>query len=238
MCGYSFCLAMVIAGMSLFFDAPLVVSRVTGENMEIDGRLNENAWNGAQKLFLKDNRSGEDVEDPSFSSYVLVCHDEAHLYIAFVNQDRNIWATFENRDDFLWEEEVVEVFIDTDEQPSTYIELEVSPKNVLFDSFITDTLNIDLVETPKFTLSGWLTAVSVDGTVGDTTDVDRSWVVEMALPFESMIADYVPEKLNTYRWKINFYRIDRDADGPNSYAWSTTSRRFHAPSKFGILQFD
>ncbi len=225
------------AGISSYYQTPTVESYFTDTSVAIDGDLNDTAWGSATKLPLKDNVTGKDTQGKNFSSYAQVSHDSDHLYIAFVNHDRNIWSTFEEHDAHLWEQEVVEVFINTDEQLSTYIELEVSPTNVLFDSFITDTLNIDSIITPQFELAGWQTAVAVDGTVNDSTDTDQKWIVEMALPFTSLIEDYTPEKLSTYNWKINLYRIDRDDDGPTLYAWSPTQKRFHMPSKFGSIVF-
>ena len=228
---------MLIAVMASIPALPVVESLQTSARMTLDGVLDEPAWNTAQKLHLKNNASGEAIEDESFSSYALVTHDTENLYIAFVNRDRHMWSTFENRDDHLWENEVVEVFIDTDADLSTYVELEVAPTNVVFDSFITDTLNIDLVVTPRFELAGWKTAISAEGTVNDSTDIDTGWTVEMSMPFHSLLADYTPARLGSYAWKINFYRIDRDADGPRSYAWSPTYKRFHTPSRFGTIVF-
>ena len=201
----------------------------------IDGKLSEPIWSEARQISLVNNANGEIISDANYHTTVQACYDSENLYIAFVNRDKNIYTRYTIKDEFLWQDEVVEVFIDGDPDISTYIELEVSPTNVVFDSYITDTANIDLVETPKFEIEGLQTAVQVIGTVNDSTDVDQSWTVEILIPLETVtqMRSDGKKQLNDYR--MNFYRINRDSQGPSYYAWSPTHQRFHAPSNFGSL---
>lgn len=62
--------------------------------------------------------------------------DNQHLYGGFVCWDDNIWAAISHRDKPIYKEEVVEVFIDSNNDQKTYIELEVKPMNRLFKGFI------------------------------------------------------------------------------------------------------
>jgi hypothetical protein len=206
------------------------------DSITIDGMLDEAAWQAASKIELKNNKTGTAVTDQKLQTTAMTCYSDSVFYIAFVCNDPDSWANFSQRDDHLWEEEAVEVFIDTDEEPNTYVEIEVSPKNILFDSYIVDPFNINLVETPKFTLAGIQTAVSVDGTVSKRADVDSFWTVEIAIPVHELDkAGISPGKTKR---KINFYRIEEPKDGEvQHYAWSPTEARFHKPSVFGTLNF-
>ena len=225
------------SGISKDSNEYTVISRFTEVTIHIDGDLSEPCWQSASKLPLLNNYDGTPINENSFRSYAMTCYDSDNLYIAFVNRDHQIFSYYSFRDEFLWKEEVVEVFIDTDDFLSTYIELEISPKNVLFDSYITDTANIDLVATPLFDLEGWHTGVAVHGTINNNSDCDSLWTVEMAIPFTSLESDFNIKKIADYIWKINFYRLDRDDLGPTNYAWSPTYGRFHTPSKFGKIIF-
>ena len=62
--------------------------------------------------------------------------DNQHLYGGFVCWDDNIWAAISHRDKPIYKEEVVEVFIDSNNDQKTYIELEVKPMNRLLKGFI------------------------------------------------------------------------------------------------------
>ncbi|HEX9974541.1 MAG TPA: carbohydrate-binding family 9-like protein [bacterium] len=203
----------------------------------VDGLLNEPDWQEAQQVHLRNSDTDEQVTDTTFSTYALTCYDKNNLYIAFVCNDRDIYSSFTNRDQHLWEEEAIEIFIDVDDEPNTYVEIELSPNNVLFDSYIVDPINIDIEETSKFDLPGIKTAVSANGTVNFRVDEDKSWTAEIAISFSDIIKNFKSDILKETKWKINYYRIDRDNDGPTHYAWSPTMGRFHKPSVFGKLVF-
>jgi len=208
-----------------------IVCNKCATEIKIDGELNENDWEQAETILLLNNNTGEAIQQDEFRSLVKTCYDSDYLYVSFINYDQNISTTYTKRDEHLWKDEVVEVFIDTDEGLSTYIEIEISPKNIQFDSYIVDTLDIDLIETPKYNIAGLKSAVLVNGTVNNNQDTDISWTVEIAIPLEEIGAT------NKNEFSINFYRVDGDNKGPGSYAWSPTFGKFHSPSRFGKIYF-
>jgi hypothetical protein len=214
-----------------------MIAKKTSSAVTIDGILSENIWADVAFVYLRDNQTREFISDPAYWTSVATCYDNQNLYLAFVCNDKDIFSYYTYRDEYLWQEECVEVFIDIDEDPNNYVEIEVSPNNILFDSFIVDTANIDLIETPKFNLKDIETGVQVDGTVNQRDDLDHRWTVEIAIPLVELFPLPDNSTLSNRQIKINFYRIDRDEDGPGFYAWSPTSGRFHKPSKFGILRF-
>ena len=207
-------------------------------DIQIDGELTEPVWGKTQKIVLKNSDTGEQITDNDYATHFFVCYDDSCLYIAFVAADKDIYSSFIGRDQHLWEEEAVEVFIDIDEEPNNYIEIEVSPNNILFDSYIVDPVNINVAETAKFNLSTIQSAVVVNGTVNIRSDVDTCWTGELAVNFTDLVVNFDSGILRDAEWKINLYRIDRDADGPVHYAWSPTHGRFHKPSVFGTLTFE
>jgi hypothetical protein len=80
--------------------------------------------------------------------------------------------------------------------------------------------------------------VQVDGKVNSRTGTDRSWTVEIAIPFaECPTAPHIPPRHGD-RWRANFYRIDRAKDGDEFTAWSPTGAiQYHTPARFGYLLF-
>ncbi len=87
-------------------------------------------------------------------------------------------------------------------------------------------------------MEGLETAVSIDGTLNEDGDEDRSWTIEMKLPFASTPGLSGPPKKGD-TWALNLYRFDRPGKkGARAYAWSTGPRGdFHEVSKFGALTF-
>jgi hypothetical protein len=206
--------------------------------IRIDGFLDEAAWQMANPVLLKNNRSGQAIQDNQVSTSVMTCYDDSTLYIAFVCNDPDIWANYKRHDEHLWKEEAVEVFIDADEVPDTYVEIEVSPANVLFDSYIVDPQNIDIPATAAFDLPGIRTAVNIAGTLNVRNDIDNSWHAEIAVPFRDLATERTKNISAGSTIKINFFRLDKNQGMASaSYAWSPTGGRFHKPAAFGRLFF-
>src|SRR5262245_58008733 len=61
-----------------------------------------------------------------------VCYNGQTFFVRFDCDDRDIWGSYTQRDDPIYDEEVVEVFIGPgDTTPVDYYEFEVSPNGVL-----------------------------------------------------------------------------------------------------------
>ena len=216
---------------------PTLKAIKTNEPLQIDGNLNEDCYQKAPRYYLKNSLTKESIEDPVYETFTQVVYDDTHLYIAFSCNDLDIHSSFTKRDERLWEEEAVEVFIDVGGDPNHYVELEVSPNNVLYDSYIVDPVKIDVDETLKYDLKAIKTAVKVTGTTDNRKDKDQKWTVEMAIPLAELVENFQPGQLAEASWKINFYRINRDASPLKFMAWSPTQGSFHQPVKFGTIIF-
>ncbi len=205
----------------------------TAQPVTVDGVLNEPIWTQAPELVLSDIRGRS-----SPKTVAQLCWDSSYLYIAFACEDDDIWSTKRDRDDFLWEEEVVEAFIDPDGDGLNYFEFQVNPLNTQIDLIIPDSVEgvKDAKKNVMWNCKGFLSAVQVKGTVNKRNDRDEKWTVEMAIPFEGLgIGPEVGKE-----WRLNLYRIDRPkgSEGdPLLLAWSRCQRWFHEPDRFARVIF-
>lgn len=203
----------------------------------VDGVVNEAAWKACEPIILGPAREGETVTQKTVARMMW---DDRYLYFSFECEDKHIWSTMTERDQPIYNEEVVEVFIDADGDKDTYLELEVNPLNTLWDGFILNTPNgrKGLLAWNSF---GIRRAVFVDGTLNDKSDTDGGWSVEIALPLEDVVTGANTPARAGDRWRVNLYRIDLP-DGPGTrgeyFAWSPISgRTFHDPDRFGEIEF-
>ena len=164
---------------------------------------------------------------PEQGTAVRICWDDEALHVRFDCEDRDAWGTFRDRDDPLWQEEVVEVFLAPGEvDPVRYIEIEVSPLGVLFDAIIHNPtgLRADMTADLAWNCPG------LRWQVGRGTQRE-DWWAELSIPWESP-----PPSL----WRANFYRVERPRDGkPEFTCWSptlTSPADFHKPARFGLLE--
>lgn len=200
----------------------------------IDGILDDPAWFQAVAVSLVQAASGH---APRQATTARLLWDDNYLYIGFHCEDTRIFASMRERGMHLWEEEVVEVFLDDDNDDYSYAEFEVNPLNTILELYIMKRGDV-WKQLWDWQSPNMRTAVMVDGDPTDPDSTDRSWTVEIALPWEDFCtAPHLPPQVGDL-WRMNLYRIDRSSDGDEYSAWSAPGRNaFHTPERFGWLQF-
>lgn len=167
---------------------------------------------------------------PEQETTVRLCWDEWTLHVRFDCEDRDAWGTYRKRDEPLWQEEVVEVFLAPGEDdPVDYIEIEVSSLGVLFDARIHNptSLRADMTADVAWDCPGlrWKAGRG---------KARQDWWAELAIPLEPISGP--PGRI----WRANFYRVERPRDGAAEYScWSPTltdPADFHKPARFGVLE--
>jgi hypothetical protein len=208
------------------------ICRKISDRIKPDGVLCESVWKDIETIVLVRN-DGERL-DPAYSTQAQICRDDENLYIRFLCKDPHIWATMKGRNEPLWEEEVVEVFIDPDGDGRNYIELEVNPLNNILALLIPGVGAVgNWKENADFELSGLKTYVSQDG---------QGWLANIIIPFRNFKPwASVPPKGRDI-WHLNLYRVERPVkQRPQDcilIAWSPTLRdTFHVPQSFGEVVF-
>jgi hypothetical protein len=200
--------------------------------IKVDGRLDEPAWAKTPSVgrFVL-NRDGSAIPNKTEAR---ILYDDNFLYISFRSMDENIWASMRRRDEHLWDEEVVEVFLQADPRQPSYIELEVNPLGTMLDIYLLDIRKPLRYESWNSERLQW--AVQVDGTV-DGRGGDREWTCEIALPMEDIVtAPRLPPAIGD-RWRLNLYRVEK-LPAEFGLAWSPTLRGdFHVPGRFGEIVF-
>lgn len=167
-----------------------------------------------------------DGSPPKQGTWVKFGWDASALRVLFVAEDTHPWATMSEHDAPLYKEEVFEVFLDPDGDGLGYFELEVNPNNAVLDGVMRRVRN-GYRKDFGWHCTGLETAARV---------FPGGWAAELNIPFAS-ISGSAPEPGR--RWRANFTRIDRPAEGPRELsAWSPTGlAQFHVPTRFGVLEF-
>jgi hypothetical protein len=200
--------------------------------IEVDGLLDDPSWIEAKGVgAFVDSALGSASE---LETEAKILYDEDFIYFAFRVWDQNIWATYRNRDEHLWTEEVVEVFIQASPEDPSYIELEVNPLGTMIDIYLLDIRKPLVYESWNSRDLRW--AIDVKGTVDGKPD-DKEWTCEIALPLEDVVtAPNLPPEPGD-EWRVNLYRVESKPEKAG-LAWSPTMRQdFHVPSMFGRVVF-
>lgn len=192
-------------------------------------------WNIPERCAPLVLSRSDDGSPPRLATLVHVFRDEGSLYVLFSGVDTSIVATMYGRDEPIWEEDVLEVFL-APGAPDRYFEIEVSPLGTLFDASVhspdgeRSTMNADI---------GWDSLGTWTAIRRVRRSPDALWRFEtlLVIPFADLGAPPAPGAV----WRGNFYRVDRDEELGDEYsAWQPTLRDpadFHVPSAFGTLRF-
>lgn len=207
------------------------VSR-TSTAIKVDGKLDDPSWSKAPGTGKFTNNS--DGSAALYETEAKILYDDNYLYFSFRCVDENIWSTLKRRDAHLWEEEVVEVFLQADPSQPSYIELEVNPLGTMLDIYLLEVRKPLRYESWNSEKLRW--AVRVAGTV-DGKGGDREWACEMALPLEDVVTAPRRPPRPGDRWRLNLYRVE-SRPFPALLAWSPTRKDdFHLPGMFGWIVF-
>jgi hypothetical protein len=165
------------------------------------------------------------------------------LFLRFDADDEAPWHTMTKRDQHIWEEEVVEIFVDLDRSGHDYYELEISPANVVCDLRMISPWP-DKKGDIDWSLAGLETRVHKRAgaeAAGWTATAFLPWRGLGKLPSAAHVA--VPPKTGD-KWRFNVFRIKRPGGPQNPAkdavfaAWSPTSdQSFHDASAFRDLVF-
>ena len=176
-----------------------------------------------------------DGATPRLPTTVAVWFDDEYLTVLFSAADDRVEATYMEHDASLYEQDVVEVFLGTDE-PTRYIELEASPRGTTFDALIDSPHGVreGLRADRSWSCEGMWSAVRVDIESEGVMTVD----IVLRVPFAGL-GRAVPTAGET--WRANFFRIDRHPEHGDEYsAWRPTMKDpadFHVAAAFGTLRF-
>lgn len=198
----------------------------------VDGKIDDPGWVGVPRVSdFVTPQEGEAI-DEARRPEARMTWDDQFLYVAFHNPDTNIRNDFSGRDATLWEADVVEIYLDPGADGKDYLELQVAPTGEIFDAKFTSRRTPDWKEAaPAFTID-MVAKVAVDGTVNSDEGEDRSWTVEVAIPFAQIPGAGGPPVADAV-WSINLYRLDQGFHA----AWSPAGNDYHNLPGFGRVVF-
>lgn len=210
--------------------APLAVLVPRRAGIVVDGRLEDWAGDG---LELVSSLDGEPITTPRSS--VRFAWDDHAIFVAAHLDDTDIWSAYRARDEPLWNQEVFEVFLAADGSSTDYLELQVSPRNVVFDARFARHRRGDTAWN-----SALRSAVLVDGTIDNRADRDTAWTVELAVPWSDVCANTkvaCPPRGGLVI-RGNAFRFDRPANAEVTAVALTPTRKpdFHNFAEAAVLE--
>jgi hypothetical protein len=226
----------------------------TSSAIKIDGEGNDASWNKVAWSQPFIDIEGENK--PTYNTQVKMLWDETYFYILAKIEEPHVWANLKQKDTIIFYNNDFEVFIDPDGDTHNYYELELNALNTNWDLFVSKPYREGNVVLNDWTATGLKSAIKVDGTINNPNDIDKGWVIEMAIPWSVYKKSYFEKNVPKDQfWRVNFSRVNwdfqinnnkygrkKDAEGKflheYNWVWSPTGVvNMHEPEKWGYVYF-
>ena len=205
------------------------------DDFEVTGAGDHAAWRQADWVTLRRREPDGHPYDTRFKTL----YSSTGLYFLIDATDRTLTATM--NEDFmdLWNEDVFEVFLWTDERYPMYLEYEISPLNHELPILVPNFGGQFLGWRP-WHYDGERRTRKATSTMGGPKQPQASiegWRAEFFIPYALLRPlQNVPPKPGT-RWRANVYRMDYDEGRRAQWEWAHVEKSFHEYERFGDLLF-
>jgi hypothetical protein len=209
--------------------------------IQIDGKLNDSAWKTAAWTDLFVDIEGDAKPSPRFRTRAKMLWDDDYLYIGAEMEEPDLKATLTEHDSVIFHDNDFEVFLKPPTGTPGYFEFEINALNTSWDLFLDKPYLDGGKADNSWDIPGLKTAVALQGSLNDSSDKDRGWTVEIAIPwaaFQSRLP--VPKPVPGTEWRVNFSRVEWKAGQPkeDNWVWSPQGViNMHIPEKWGYLRF-
>lgn len=223
----------------------------------IDGNINDTVWQKAPWTDDFVDIEGSLKPLPPLRTRTRMLWDDSCLYIAAEMTEPNVWARLKQHDTIVYHDNDFEIFIDPKNTTHRYFELEFNAFNTVFDLFLDKPYRNGGSPLITWDAKGLRSAVQVQGTLNHPGDADKSWTVEIAIPFKALNPGEGSVKPhNGSIWRINFSRVEwdtrvagakyvklTDSAGhllpEHNWVWSPQGViNMHYPERWGYLLFN
>ncbi len=215
-------------------EQPKIIHRTP--DFEITGQGSAGQWEKAD-WFEIPQRTGNGEK---MRTQAKVLYSDRGMYFLIECEDRKLTSSLTEDNTDLYNEDVVEVFLWTDEEHPLYFEYEISP------------LNYELVLIiPNFDgdFLGWIPwhyegdrrikhQTSVKGGEKKSMATVESWTAEFFIPYELLKPLRNVPPSSGMEWRMNIYRMDYDSGMRDRWEWKPIEKNFHEYTLFGRIRFE
>jgi hypothetical protein len=187
----------------------------TSEKMIIDGKDDEKAWSKAPWTpFFSDIVTGITIDSEQETKCKMLW-DNDFLYLFVKLQEHDLWASIRKHDDQVFQDNAFEMFIAPDGETRNYFEFQINGYGTVWDLFMPKPYRNGGRGLSGWNMNGLQKAVYLDGTLNNPADIDRSWSIELAVPFSSVHMNGSQYPVTGTIWRMNFSRVQWDLDTLN-----------------------
>lgn len=193
--------------------------RAVGKPGKLDGDLTKEFWQNGTWIEDFHDIEGDTLPRPWKKTRVKLLWDEEALYIGAQLFDDTIWATVMNRDELIYIDNDFEVFLVPEDSSHRYYEIEMNAANSVWDLLMEKPQRDCVRRIIGWDVKGMESAVKIDGELNNPAAENRSWSLELKLPWfsfrECKRDQCYPDQLAPVLgeiWRLNFSRVEYEVE--------------------------
>lgn len=225
--------------------------------IQIDGKLSPGEWDAIPWTSDFVDIEGDKQPAPTLQTRAKMAYDDEGMYFAAWMEEPHVWANLTQHDAVIYHDNDFEVFLNPTNDTHNYLEYEINALGTDWDLYLSRPYRDNPVVLNNWEFAGMKKAVHIDGTLNNPKDTDRSWSLELFIPWESLNqvirGKGKPEPGEQMR--VNFSRVEWDTevkDGAyvkvpqkgedkireHNWVWAPTGViNIHLPEYWGYVQF-
>ena len=206
----------------------------------IDGKGDDPVWDSAATIsnfrMAWLDAEGKQQRSPTRAK---ILWDRDSIYFWAQLEDSDLQSTVKERDGKTWDDDVFEVFLKPSLNHSGYYEFHVTPGNVQMDLFIPQRAPNAYSLYRSADLFDFKSAVQLNGTLENRSDVDRGWEVEFALAWKDFQpTGGRPEPGESWTFSLCRYDYSSGTSEPHLTSIAPLKRKsFHDFEHFVPIEF-
>ncbi|MBP3227735.1 MAG: carbohydrate-binding family 9-like protein [Bacteroidaceae bacterium] len=207
----------------------------------IDGLANDSVWLAAEPLQPLQDIQGASMPAPTLPTEIRMLWDERNLYVTATLTEPFVRAKLDEHDAIVWHDNDFEVFLDPDGDGENYFEIEVNALGTVFELMLSHPYRSGGKFFSAWDCPGLQSAVSVRGTLNDSSDRDTSWIVELAIPHKALSVSFDDALKQSRLWRVNFSRVEwlKDGGPEGNWVWAPTGMvDIHMPERWGYVYLE
>ena len=228
------------------------VCAATKSPIVLDGKLDEASWKSAPWTNDFNDIEADLRPIPRQRTRAKMLWDADYVYIAAEISEQHIQGTITKHDEVIFQDNDFEVFIDPDGDNHAYYEFEMNALNTTWDLFLPKPYKDGGVADNSWEFQGLKSAVHLEGTINDPSDVDSFWSLEIAIPWKAFPKHpgYSLPPRNGDQWRFGFSRVEWQFDvvdgkyqkvpktKEDNWVWSPQGIvDMHRPERWGFVEF-
>lgn len=182
----------------------------TAERIDLGGSEPDPAWDNIPMSAAFVDITGDPELAPRFETRVQMAWDDDYFYFRASLEEPHVWGTITEKNAVMFEDNDFEIFIDPDGDGLNYYEFEINALSSIWELSLPKPYGDGGKPRLGCNIDGLVSVVRIDGTLNDSSDTDRGWSVEVAIPW-SGLREYHAEGRSPPQtgdvWRINFSRV-------------------------------